>query len=127
IYGTDYPTPDGTAIRDYIHVWDLARAHVMALEALGRGEPFQAFNLGSERGHSVREVVQAVERACGRRVPVRVGPRRPGDPPRLVAAAGRARDVLGFSPALGLDDIVHSTLRWREKHPDGYGRAAAIA
>jgi UDP-glucose-4-epimerase GalE len=124
IHGDDYETPDGTCIRDFIHVTDLARAHVLALAAVQQGEPFQAVNLGTETGHSVRQVVQAVERISGRPVPVRVGPRRAGDPPRLVASAGRAREVLGFQPALGLDDIVRTTLRWREAHPRGYGASA---
>jgi len=127
IHGDDYDTPDGTCVRDFIHVTDLARAHVLALTALDGGQPFQAVNLGSETGHSVRQVVQAVERLAGRAVPVRVGPRRPGDPPRLVASANRARDVLGFRPSLNLDDIVRTTLRWREAHPPGHGAAAATA
>jgi UDP-glucose-4-epimerase GalE len=127
IHGDDYDTPDGTCIRDYIHVQDLARAHVLALTAIDGGPAFQALNLGSETGYSVRQVVQAVERLAGRPLPMRVGPRRAGDPPRLVASAARAREVLGFQPALGLADIVESTLRWREEHPHGYGAAAATA
>jgi UDP-glucose-4-epimerase GalE len=127
VHGDDYDTPDGTCVRDFIHVSDLARAHVLALAAIDRGDAFQAVNLGSETGHSVRDVVQAVERIAGRKVPLRVGPRRPGDPPRLVASAGRARDTLGFRPALGLDDIVRTTLRWREEHPQGHAAAAATA
>jgi UDP-glucose-4-epimerase GalE len=127
IHGDDYETPDGTCVRDFIHVSDLARAHVLALGALDRGDAFQAVNLGSETGHSVRQVVQAVERLSGRQVPLRVGPRRPGDPPRLVAAAARARQALGFRPALDLDDIVRTTLRWREAHPQGHAAAAATA
>jgi len=122
IHGDDYDTPDGTCIRDFIQVQDLARAHVLALAALEGGEAFQAFNLGSETGHSVREVVEAVGRIAGRAVPVRVGPRRPGDPPRLVASAARIRSRLGFTPALSeLDAIVETALRWRRDHPRGYG------
>src|SRR6185503_17171495 len=95
IHGQDYETPDGTCIRDYIHVQDLARA----LEALDRSrEPFRALNLGTGRGHSVREVVVAVERVTGRRVPAQFGPRRPGDPAQLVAGSTRAAEVLGFRP-----------------------------
>jgi UDP-glucose-4-epimerase GalE len=121
IFGEDYDTPDGTCIRDYIHVQDLARAHVLALGALGSGEPFQAFNLGTETGHSVRDVVRSVERVSGRRVPATVGPRRPGDPPRLVAAAARSRERLDFRPRqLELDVIVETALRWRRDHPRGY-------
>jgi UDP-glucose-4-epimerase GalE len=129
IYGEDYDTPDGTCIRDYIHVQDLARAHVLALDALGAGsaEPptrYQAFNLGSESGHSVREVIAAVSRAAGVEVPVRVGARRKGDPPRLVASAALARERLGWQPRhAGLEPIVRTALRWRQAHPQGYDPA----
>jgi UDP-glucose-4-epimerase GalE len=127
IHGTDYDTPDGTCIRDYVHVHDLARAHVLALEALrgGRGADrpaFQAFNLGTGTGRSVREVIQAVERVTRKPVPSRVGPRRAGDPPRLVASAERARTVLGFEARYAdLEGIVDSAARWRRDHPQGYG------
>lgn len=125
IYGDDYDTPDGTCIRDYIHVQDLARAHVRALEAIDRGEGFRAFNLGTEIGHSVRDVIQAVERVSGRPVPARVGPRRPGDPPRLLAKAEAAREALGFAPEhTDLGEIVETALRWRRDHPGGYGAAS---
>jgi UDP-glucose-4-epimerase GalE len=127
IHGSDYDTPDGTCIRDFVHVHDLARAHVQALEAMEVGEPFQAYNLGTGQGHSVLEVVSAVERVIGRPVPVQSGPRRPGDPPRLVAAATRARAAFGFHPELGLDDIVRTTVRWKRDHPHGYGSRAATA
>jgi UDP-glucose-4-epimerase GalE len=121
IHGEDYDTPDGTCIRDYIHVQDLARAHVAALTLAG-GEPFQAFNLGTGRGRSVREVVTAVERVTGRPVKVTSGPRRPGDPPALVAEADRARAGLGFTPRwTDLEAIVETTARWRRDHPQGYG------
>jgi UDP-glucose-4-epimerase GalE len=125
IHGQDYDTPDGTCIRDYIHVQDLARAHVLALEAMDEGEPFAAYNLGTGTGASVREVVKTVERVSGRTVPARVGPRRPGDPPRLVASAERAARQLGFRPVHSkLDDIVATAFRWREAHPGGYGSAS---
>jgi UDP-glucose-4-epimerase GalE len=125
IFGTDYDTPDGTCIRDYVHVQDLARAHVQALAALEQGEPFRVFNLGSENGSSVRDVVKAVEAAAGRPVPHVLGPRRPGDPPRLVASAARARRELGFAPRFGeLQAIVDSSYRWRRDHPKGYRSAA---
>jgi len=127
IFGDDYDTTDGTCVRDFIHVDDLARAHVLALGAVDRGAAFQAYNLGSGSGDSVREVIKAVERVSGRAVPVKVGPRRPGDPPRLVAAAARAHEALGFRTTLGLDAIVEHTLRWREAHPNGYGDRAATA
>jgi UDP-glucose 4-epimerase len=125
IHGEDYDTPDGTCIRDYIHVQDLARAHVLALEAMDEGEPFRVYNLGTGTGASVREVVKTVERVTGRRVPARVGPRRPGDPPRLVASAERAARQLGFRPVHSrLDDIVATAFRWREAHPRGYESAS---
>ncbi|MGD8375631.1 MAG: UDP-glucose 4-epimerase GalE, partial [Acidobacteriota bacterium] len=90
IHGGDFPTPDGTCVRDYVHVDDLAMAHVLALEALESGEPGGAFNLGTGRGHSVLEVVETARRVTGRPIPVEIGPRRPGDPPTLVASAERA-------------------------------------
>jgi UDP-glucose 4-epimerase len=125
VFGDDYDTPDGTCIRDYIHVCDLARAHVLALEALEAGAAFRVFNLGTETGSSVREVIQSVERVTGRAVPVAAGPRRPGDPPRLVAKAALARDGLGFRPRFGeLDVIVETAYRWRQAHPTGYRGAA---
>jgi UDP-glucose-4-epimerase GalE len=121
IHGEDYDTPDGTCIRDYIHVQDLARAHVLALERLDEGEAFRAFNLGTEMGSSVRQVVDAVARVAEKAVSVRVGPRRPGDPPRLVASAARAQAELGFAARHDLASIVETTLRWRRDHPNGYG------
>jgi len=122
VFGDDYDTPDGTCIRDYIHVQDLAIAHVLALQALEGGEPFRFYNLGSGSGHSVREVLAAVEGVAGVKVPAVVGPRRPGDPPRLVASAEKIRRELGFRPRhADLHDIVGSAVRWRRDHPQGYG------
>jgi UDP-arabinose 4-epimerase len=113
IFGLDYPTEDGTAVRDYIHVADLADAHVRALRYLASGEPSIALNLGTGRGHSVREVVQAVERVSGRRVSAREAPRRAGDPPALVAEPALAREVLGWRPRFeDLTAIVDTALRW---------------
>jgi UDP-glucose 4-epimerase len=124
ILGDDYPTPDGTCIRDYIHVQDLARAHVLAIERPPE-EPFRVYNLGTGRGHSVREVLRSVERVSGQPVPARVGPRRAGDPPVLVAAPDRARRELGFEPRYSeLDAIAETALRWRRAHPQGYGSRA---
>jgi UDP-glucose-4-epimerase GalE len=124
IHGGDYDTPDGTCIRDYIHVQDLARAHVLALDALEAATTpdtrYQAFNLGTESGHSVREVIASVERAAGAKVPARMGPRRAGDPPRLVASARLARERLRWRPGSGLEAIVETALRWRRAHPHGY-------
>jgi UDP-glucose 4-epimerase len=120
IHGDDYDTPDGTCVRDYIHVQDLARAHVAALRP--GPAPFRAYNLGTGRGHSVREVVDSVARVSGRQVPADVGPRRRGDPPVLVAAAERARSELGFAPRWqDLDGIVETAARWMRDHPGGYG------
>jgi UDP-glucose-4-epimerase GalE len=124
IHGDDYDTPDGTCIRDYIHVQDLAVAHVQALAALEREPGYQVYNLGTETGSSVREVIDAVARVAGKPVPARVGPRRAGDPPRLVASAAAARAGLGFRCAHSLEAIVASALRWRVAHPDGYGAPA---
>ena len=116
IFGTDYDTPDGTCIRDYIHVADLASAHVLALQALRAGKPSGFYNLGNERGYSVREVIAAVERISGLRVPVTLSPRRPGDPAALVSDATRAREELGWRPAYpGLDDMVRTAWGWHQK------------
>ena len=99
IFGNDYPTPDGTCIRDYIHVSDLASAHVLALEKLAQGMASQSLNLGTGKGTSVKEMVKAVEKVCGRKVPVVYAPRRAGDPAVLIAAADKARALLGWQPA----------------------------
>jgi UDP-glucose 4-epimerase len=114
IFGDDYPTRDGTCVRDYVHVSDLARAHVAALETLDRGEiDHTAFNLGSGTGSSVREVIEAGERITGRRVPVTIGRRRPGDAAVLVAAADRIRDQLGWVPQFAtVESIVDSPWQW---------------
>ncbi len=129
VYGTDYPTPDGTAIRDYIHVSDLAEAHVLALAYLERGGASIALNLATGQGHSVREVIAAAERVCGQRIPQREAPRRPGDPPCLVADASLAREVLGWVPRLAdLDTIIETAWRWhRHRHAPGGGRATSAA
>ena len=120
IFGTDYDTPDGTCIRDYVHVSDLADAHVLALAALNSGGASGAFNLGTDSGHSVREVIAAVEQATGRTVPVVEGPRREGDPAVLVADAARARNELGWTPRHGeLRDIVASAARWHGQSMGG--------
>ena len=117
IYGTDYATPDGTAVRDYIHVTDLADAHLRALDRLAAGTASQALNLGTGRGHSVREVVQTVARVSGRAVPAVESPRRAGDPPELVAAPERARQVLGWTCRYAdLETIVRHAWSWHEKH-----------
>jgi len=122
IYGDDYDTPDGTCLRDYVHVTDLASAHLLALEALGAGGPSGAYNLGNGRPVSVREVVTAVERVAGRAVPAAIAPRRPGDPAVLYASSDRIKRTLGWKPAYeALDVIVETAYRWREAHARGYG------
>ena len=113
LFGTDWPTPDGTCVRDYVHVTDLADAHVRAVEALLAGGPGGPFNLGTGRGRSNREVLDTVERVVGKRVPVQVGPRRPGDPAVLVADPSRFRAELGFEPRLSdLERIVATAWAW---------------
>jgi UDP-glucose 4-epimerase len=117
IYGTDYPTPDGTCIRDYIHVIDLAQAHILALAPHARG----FYNLGNGDGYSVRDVIQTCERISGVQIPAVEKPRRPGDPPRLVAAADKARTELGWNPRFPkLDQIVSTAWHWHQRHPQGY-------
>jgi len=116
VFGTDYQTPDGTAIRDFIHVQDLAEAHVKALDRLLAGGLSLTLNLGTGVGHTVREVIAAAERITGHRIPRREGPRRPGDPPVLVADASRAREVLGWTPALSdLDTIIRTAWAWHSR------------
>jgi len=116
VFGTDYPTPDGTGVRDYIHVHDLARAHLSAIDFLGAGGESATLNCGYGHGYSVREVLRSVERVSGRPLRVQDHPRRAGDPPTLVARADRIRSVLGWKPELDdLDSIVASSLRWEEK------------
>jgi UDP-glucose-4-epimerase GalE len=125
VFGDDYPTPDGTCLRDYVHVWDLAAAHVLALEALAAGGPSSAYNLGTGRPHSVRQVIDAVERVTGRRVRWTRAPRREGDPAALYASPEKARAELGWSPRFpDLDAIVSTAWNWHTRHPQGY-RAAA--
>ena len=124
IFGDDYDTPDGTCIRDYVHVTDLAQAHVLAVEALVAGEltDFTAFNLGNGRGVSVREVLAAAEGVTGKPVPHRVAPRRPGDPPVLVGSSARIEEQLGWSPRFGaIEEIVATADRWHREHPEGFG------
>jgi UDP-glucose 4-epimerase len=119
VFGNDYPTRDGTCVRDYVHVSDLARAHVIALEALESGELCQSiFNLGSGTGYTVREVLEVARRVTGKAVPMEVGPRRDGDPAVLVASAQHIRDVLGWMPEHStLEEIVDSAWRWMCDHP----------
>jgi UDP-glucose 4-epimerase len=128
IYGQDYPTPDGTAIRDFVHVRDLGLGHLLALEATGEGEPsLEVYNLGSAAGFSVREVVEAVRKVTGRSIPARALKRRVGDPPVLVASSRRARRELGWSPRYSsLEQMVADAWTWRQVHPAGYADRPAI-
>lgn len=120
IFGTDYPTPDGTCIRDYIHVEDLAEAHLLALEALSPGRGLR-YNLGTGKGYSVREVVRTAEEVTGRPCPVVEGPRRPGDPPFLVAASAKVQGELGWRPRYPeLRPIIETAWDWHRRHPRGY-------
>ena len=115
IFGEDYPTADGTCVRDYIHVEDLAQAHALALEYLEAGHGSAAFNLGNGSGYSIREVIESARRVTGRDFPVEPGPRRPGDPATLVADSTRAREVLGWRPRFtALDDIVADAWAWEQ-------------
>ena len=120
VFGTDYPTPDGTCVRDYIHVLDLASAHVLALKAVGAGQRL-AFNLGNGKGYSVREVIEAARRVTGHAIPVVEEPRRAGDPAVLVASSARIRQALGWNPARpGLETIIRSAWEWKQRFPQGY-------
>jgi UDP-glucose 4-epimerase len=122
LFGTDYPTPDGTCIRDYVHVADLAEAHILALEALQRDAvPSGAFNLGSGTGYSNRQVIEAARRVTGHAIPVVEEPRRAGDPAALVASSERIRRDLGWAPQFpGIEEIVGSAWAWHRSHPNGY-------
>lgn len=121
VFGTDYPTKDGTCVRDYIHVSDLAQAHIQAIDYLIAGGPSDVFNLGSGQGFSVNEMIEVARRVTGHPIPVDVSPRRAGDPAQLIASSEKARRVLGWSPALDdVEAIVSSAWKWHEGHPNGY-------
>jgi len=123
IFGNDYDTPDGTCIRDYIHILDLAEAHILGLEALREGRLTRAaFNLGNEEGHSVRQVIDTARKITGHEIPAIETERRAGDPPRLVGSSALAREVLGWQPRYGdLDSILETAWKWHRRHPRGYG------
>ena len=121
IYGTDYDTPDGTCIRDYIHVTDLAEAHILAVEYLMKGGESNVFNLGNGVGYSVREVIETARKVTGHPIPAVEIPRRVGDPARLVASGEKAKTVLGWEPKItSLEDIIRSAWVWHSTHPNGY-------
>ena len=122
VFGDDYPTRDGTCVRDYIHVTDLAQAHILALDYLLRGGENEVFNLGNGVGFTVSEVVEAARRVTGHPIPVEISPRRAGDPAQLVASSEKARAVLGWRPELDcLDTIISTAWAWHKRHPNGYG------
>ena len=125
IFGTDYATPDGTAIRDYIHVEDLAQAHILAIQHLANGGQSGPFNLGTGHGYSVREIIAAVEKHSGKKVPSREMGRRPGDPHLLVAGAQRAHQILGWRPVHNLDSIIATAWAW-ENRPAGRARKLSV-
>lgn len=121
IYGDDYPTPDGTCLRDYIHVVDLADAHMRALDYLRRGGESDIFNLGSGSGFSVKEMIAAAEKATGKAIAVEIGARRAGDPAQLIASSEKARTVLGWQPQFtDVEEVIGTAWRWHAAHPHGY-------
>ena len=128
VFGNDWPTPDGTCVRDYVHVLDLAQAHVLAIDAMRSGDAqAEAFNLGNGEGFSVLQVIDSVGRVTGSRPPTREASRRPGDPATLVASSDRIRQRLGWKPEFPeLDEIIRTAWNWHRTHPDGYGDAAAV-
>lgn len=122
IYGDDYKTPDGTCLRDYIHVVDLADAHVLALEYLRKGGESDIFNLGNGQGFSVKEMIAAAEKATGKKIAAEIGARRAGDPAQLIASSDKARRILGWQPCfIDVEEIIATAWKWHEKHPAGYG------
>ncbi len=121
IYGTDYDTPDGTCIRDYIHIVDIAEAHILALDALHSGEGSDIFNLGNGKGFSVKQIIQEASKVTGRTIPVIKSQRRPGDPPILIASSEKIVRRLGWSPRYGkLEEIIDTAWRWHRTHPHGF-------
>ena len=121
VFGNDYPTPDGTPIRDYVHVTDLADAHIRALEHLRKRGASDFLNLGTGHGYSVLDVIETARKVTGRPIPARIEGRRTGDPARLVADSARAKQVLGWTPVSNLESIVRSAWEWKQRHPRGYG------
>lgn len=122
IFGNDYPTPDGTCVRDYVHVIDLAQAHILALRALDRGS--RKYNLGNGQGFSVQEVVEVARQVTGHPIPVKIGPRRPGDPATLIADSQAIKQELGWQPQYTtLRSIMETAWAWHQQHPTGYGQS----
>ena len=120
VFGDDYDTPDGTGVRDYIHVVDLARGHVKALDKLQEENAVRIYNLGTGHGYSVLEVVRAFEKACGHPIPYRIRPRRPGDIAVCYCDPGKAKEELGWEAEYGIDEMCADSWRWQRMNPDGY-------
>ena len=122
IFGEDYPTADGTCVRDYIHVADLADAHLRALDYLRKGGDSNIFNLGNGKGFSVKEMIAAAEAATGKSICVKLGERRSGDPAQLIASSKKAQEILGWKPEYqDIEGIVRTAWNWHKTHPEGYG------
>ena len=123
VFGDDYPTPDGTAIRDYIHVADLSQAHLLALDYLRSGKPSEFINLGNGSGYSVNEVIETARQITGLPIKANIAPRRPGDPSKLVADATKARELLGWNPQhADLENIIETAWNWHQQNPSGFNR-----
>lgn len=120
VFGNDYPTPDGTCVRDYVHVDDLASAHLLAIENTDATTE-EVFNIGTGAGHSVMEIIDSCERVTGQKVPWELAPRRPGDPPALVAEPAKLKSELGWQPKYAIDDTIATAWKWHQSHPRGYG------
>ncbi len=120
VFGDDYDTPDGTGVRDYLHVVDLARAHVLAVDYAVKHSGCEAFNIGTGKGSSVLDIVHAFEKACGHAVPYKIGPRRAGDLATVYSDTKKAKEVLGFETEYGLDDMCSSAWNWQKKNPNGF-------
>ncbi|MGI6161051.1 MAG: UDP-glucose 4-epimerase GalE [Christensenellales bacterium] len=121
VFGSDYDTPDGTCVRDYIHVSDLAKAHLLALDAMRSGGGSAIYNLGNGKGFSVLEIIETAREVTGKAVPYELAQRRAGDPASLVASSDKIRKELGWSPRFGLSDIIDTAWKWHSSHPSGYG------
>ncbi len=121
VYGTDYPTKDGTAVRDYIHVLDICKAHKLALEYMGDHMKSEEVNLGNEKGYSVKDIIEACRKITSMEIPVTYEKRRAGDPPVLIASYKKAKKLFGWSPEYGINEIISSAWEWHSKHPNGYG------
>ncbi|MCT3192172.1 UDP-glucose 4-epimerase GalE [Lacticaseibacillus rhamnosus] len=122
IFGDDYDTPDGTNVRDYVHVVDLADAHILAMKYLADGNASDAFNLGSATGFSNLEILNAARKVTGQAIPAKIGPRRPGDPSTLIADSSKARKILGWAPKFDdVEQVIATAWNWHETHPDGFG------